>query len=173
MQGWGDHPGFQHGLWEGELRGTRPGLPVWGGQGGIKYKNSTTNASKMQTRVAHVKVKGGSNKVSDKTARVASVKGNIWDTAKDICMKDRVGRLQGLPMWGGGVEFPREVTSEGWRERTHHPEVSRKCWGMRIENLKKKEFTTGRGEGEPSLGLPLMGYQGNQRWVRKRRKSKT
>ena len=63
----------------------------------------------------------------------------------------------------GGVEFPREVTSEGWRERTHHPEVSRKCWGMRIENLKKKEFTTGRGEGEPSLGLPLMGYQGNQR----------
>ena len=67
-------------------------------EGGIIYKNSTTNASKMQTRVARVKVKGGSNKVSDKTARVASVKGNIWDTAKDICMKDRVGRLQGLPI---------------------------------------------------------------------------
>ena len=40
----------------------------------------------------------GTNKVSEKTARVASVKGNIWDTAKDVCKKDRVGRLQGLPI---------------------------------------------------------------------------
>ena len=32
-------------------------------EGGIIYKNSTTNASKMQTRVARVKVKGGRSEI--------------------------------------------------------------------------------------------------------------
>ena len=44
----GGHPGFQHGLWVGEQD---EGYQC---EGGIIYKNSTTKASKMQTRVARV-----------------------------------------------------------------------------------------------------------------------